>query len=207
MLASWYLYQTNHYYQASLFIAENDLFDLQNQSNIVFIWNNPWNRAWYYINISCRDSIPYGFQYLPEDKPVEIILREDCQNNRIPIESLDTLTHKKFPYVYWDMYFRGSADKKYHLNEVEAKKIAQAPWEVIAISGFDKSIGQIFRDTKNSIRKWFEPTGTSDIYTDEDQKKCDPIWWNSLQEWTENEWKIQAEKVLECYKNLLITPI
>ena len=198
----WCSFYNTYSYRTSLFILENDLFDLRNQSNIVFVWPNSTNGAWYYITISCRNGIPYGFEYLPEDKAVEIIFREDCIKNKIPVETLDALTKKKFSYVYWDMYFQGRENIVYPLSVIESEKIAKAPWSYIAISGFNKDIGRILRDTKNPIRKWYEPTGNPEIYTTEDKEKCDWLWWNGLNEWHEEEWRIQSEKVLECYRNL-----
>lgn len=194
-------------HEATINYLENTLSDIQNHSNIVFIWPNPWNGAWYYITISCKEgNIPYGIEYLPEDKPVEIILGEDCKNNTIPQSTLGVLTNKKFSYVYWDMYFQGWDNVVYKLTKDEAESIAKAPWEYIAISGFDKDIWKILRDTKNIVRKWYEPTGNPEIYTEEDQKKCDSLWWDGLKEWHEKEWKIQWEKVLECYRNLPVMP-
>jgi hypothetical protein len=133
---------------------------------------------------------------------VEIVLREDCINSTISPETLDTLTKKKFSYVNWGLYFQWYSDKKYNLNEDEAKKIAKAPWEAVAISGYDKIIGKIFRDTKNPTRKWYEPTGNPEIYTTEDKNKCDWLWWTALEEWHEEEWKKKVEAVRECYRNL-----
>lgn len=189
-------------HETSMEYLKKTLSDLQNQSNIVFIWPNPWNGAWYSINISCTNGIPYGLEYLPEDKAVEIVLRDDCKNKKIPSNTLEILTNKRFSYVYWDMYFQGVENVTYKLTETEAKKIANAPWEYIAITGFDTSIWEILRDTKNAVRKWYDPTGNPEIYTPGDKEKCDSLWWDGLEEWHEEEWKIQSEKVLECYRNL-----
>ena len=181
---------------------KNIIFDIQNQPNIVFVWNNSWNSTWYSINISCRNSIPPWFEYLPEDKAVEIILREDCKNTTIPQETFKILTEKRFLYVHWSMDFQGIENTTYQLTEAEALEIAKAPWEYIGISGFNTDIWRILRDTKNTTRKWYEPTGNPEIYTVEDKKICDILWWDRLKEWHEEEWRIQAEIVLECYRNL-----
>jgi hypothetical protein len=193
-------------HETTIDYLEKTVSDLQNQSNIVFIWPNPWNSALYYIGISCTYGIPYGFEHLPEDKAVEILLREDCKDNRIPPDTMKILTSKKFSYVYWDMYFQGVENVIYKLTESEAESIAKAPWEYVAIAGFDVTIWKILRNTKNTARKWYEPTGNPEIYTQEDKEKCDPLWWDGLKEWHEEEWKIQAEKVLECYSNLPSIP-
>ncbi len=202
VLISAFLWRDNLGLKTEMSILQWKLDEKESKSIIVFFGNNPINGAWYAINISCALWIPYGFESLPEDKSVEIFLQEDCKKMSISKEAINILTKKKFSYVYWDLHYVGSGIDKYHLSPEEAKKIAEAPWGILAITWFDKNLAWIFRNTKNPFRKWYEPTWTREIYTEEDNKKCNALWGNALQEWKEKEWKIATEKVLKCYKEV-----
>ncbi len=174
-------------------------------SNVVFVWKNSWNWAIYNIIISCKDMNPPQWLHdISENETVEIILMENCKNQKIPKEILDTLTSKKFYYVYWDFYFQGNQidNKIYKLDNEEAMKIWQAPWKIQAIEWISHEQAKIIRNTNNPIREAFEPTGNRNFYTEEDAKICDIYWkWSEFMQ-DEQIWRTYADKVLRCYRDL-----
>lgn len=188
-----------------------ELQDLKLQPRVIFVWNNPINWAYYNAYFSCTNWSPQGFESIPDDQTVEIILLDDCKTNKIPSEVLDIMTKKKFRYVYLFLEFYITNDindhPTYDISDEEVLKIAKAPWKTLAISWLKKEQYRILRNTPNPVHELFEPTGDTNFYTPEEQEKCN-IFWKELSPFEEDKVKIEtvSNKVISCYKSLSPLP-